>query len=73
MNSSKLALTLLFTAMFALTFYIRSFVADELSTIEYSVKTVQDENVKQLSKVVEVQGEVNKVPWLVSRLILSEG
>ncbi|WP_312516093.1 bifunctional diguanylate cyclase/phosphodiesterase [Anaerospora sp.] len=73
MNSSKLALTLLFTAMFALTFYIRSFVADELSNIEYSVKTVQDENVKQLSKVVEVQGEVNKVPWLVSRLIISEG
>ena len=73
MNSSKLALTLLFTVMFALTFYIRSFVADELSNIEYSVKTVQDENVKQLSKVVEVQGEVNKVPWLVSRLIISEG
>ncbi len=73
MNSSKLALTLLFTAMFALTFYIRSFVADELSNIEYSVKTVQDENVKQLSKVVEVQGAVNKVPWLVSRLIISEG
>lgn len=73
MNSSKLALTILFTTMFALTFYIRSFVADELSIIEYSVKTVQDENVKRLSKVVEVQGEVNKVPWLVSRLIFSEG
>lgn len=73
MNSSKLALTILFTAMFALTFYIRSFVADELSNIEYSVKTVQDENVKRLSKVVEVQGEVNKVPWLVSRLLVAEG
>lgn len=73
MNSSKLALTILFTAMFVLTFYIRSFVADELSNIEYSVKTVQDENVKRLSKVVEVQGEVNKVPWLVSRLLVSEG
>lgn len=73
MNSSKLALTLLFTAMFALTFYIRSFVADELSNIEYSVKTVQDENVRRLSKVVEVQGEVNKVPWLVSRLLIAEG
>lgn len=72
MKSSKLALVILFATMFALIFYMRSFVADELAVIEDSVKTVQDENVKHFSRVVEAQGEINKVPWLVSRLIFSE-
>lgn len=69
--SSKLVLAVLFATMLTITFYIRSFVTDELSTIESSVQTVQRENVRQLSMVVEAQEKINKVPWLVARYISS--
>ena len=69
--SSKLVLAVLFATMLTITFYIRSFVTDELSTIESSVQTVQQENVRQLSMVVEAQEKINKVPWLVARYISS--
>ncbi len=69
--SSKLVLAVLFATMLTITFYIRSFVTDELATIEKSVQTVQQENVRQLSLVVEAQEKINKVPWLVARYIAS--
>ncbi|WP_371380972.1 diguanylate cyclase domain-containing protein [Sporomusa aerivorans] len=72
MKSSKLALATLFITMLTVTFYIRNFVTGELAVIEKSVQTVHEENVKQLSLVVEAQEQINKVPWLVSRFILSE-
>lgn len=72
MRSSKLALATLLTTMLMLTLFIRSFVTDELTVIENSVQVFQEENVKQLSRVVETQEKVNKVPWLIARFIASD-
>jgi len=72
MRSSKIILAILVTAMLILTLCILNFVTDELSIIEDSVQIIQQEHVKQLSRVVEIQERVNKVPWLVSRFIFTE-
>lgn len=68
MKSNKIILAVLFCSVLGLILYSRSFFIDELLTIETGVLEVRNENVRQLSRVIECQAKINKVPWLVSRL-----
>ena len=68
MKSSKLILLLLFLSVFGLILYTRSFVNSELTTIQTSISTVREQNVKHLSRAIDTQVKINKVPMLLSKL-----
>ena len=72
MRSNKFVLLFLFFTVIALVFVSRSFFLGELSVIERIAGKVQEENVKQLSRVIEAQAQINRVPWLVSRFFLTD-
>jgi len=68
LKSNKIILAVLFCSVLGLILYSRSFFIDELVKVETGVLEVRNHDVRQLSRVIECQAKIGKVPWLVSRL-----
>ncbi|HEY3425893.1 MAG TPA: diguanylate cyclase [Negativicutes bacterium] len=71
MKSTKIILLVLFFIVLSIIIYSRSFFDNEISTIQRNVVLVKDEYIPELRYIIDTREKINKVPLLVSKLVIT--